>query len=355
MNLLNKKRIYCNNCNRDGHVTADCVIPVTSYGVISFIINGYTEQEHKLLFADITISPDDITLRTIEGINSIPAPNVEDIAVFDRFSSMVNFVMITRKDSLGFLEFVRGHYDPMSPQSIIHLFKQMMPGEIKRISMAIREGADGFTPLAKVVALEQYKAKWQESYDKWCSMIKGKFGETDLPHDLRYYAEKIEPSHATPEIGFPAGRRQRTETSLSCAQREFEEETGLVAADYQVLNRIKPIRDEFTGTDGKRYRRNYYLAFMHRPTKLTVDEEKDGQKNEVGMVFYCDYDRAMKLIRPYHIAKQKALTLAYQFIMGRIIKLESKRRALQLGEAVDSPEEAEEKEEKTQAKIVRRL
>jgi len=65
------KVIYCNNCGKRGHISKYCNIPITSYGV--------------LLFVD----------------NDIP-----------------KITMIQRKDSLCYIEIIRGKYDIYDIESI---------------------------------------------------------------------------------------------------------------------------------------------------------------------------------------------------------------------------------------------
>ena len=61
--MFNKNYNVCNNCGKQGHLYNNCKIPITSYGVISF-------RKHE---------------------------NYE-------------YLMICRKDSLGYVDFIRGKY-----------------------------------------------------------------------------------------------------------------------------------------------------------------------------------------------------------------------------------------------------
>ena len=72
-----------------------------------------------------------------------------------------------------------------------------------------------------------------------------------------------------PALEFSKGRRDKSsgETHFACAQREFEEETGLSKEQYTVLN-VAPLREEFIGINGCRYVYVYYLAEMKETVTL---------------------------------------------------------------------------------------
>ena len=54
----NKKTVFCNNCGKIGHLFHQCKVPITSIGVITFrIINGSIEillirRKDSLAFVD---------------------------------------------------------------------------------------------------------------------------------------------------------------------------------------------------------------------------------------------------------------------------------------------------------------
>ena len=71
---------YCNNCNNLGHSFNNCDFPILSIGIIAFIKNSKQE---------------------------------------------IKYLMICRKDSLGFIEFVRGKYTLYDKEYIQHLIDEM--------------------------------------------------------------------------------------------------------------------------------------------------------------------------------------------------------------------------------------
>ena len=51
------------------------------------------------------------------------------------------------------------------------------------------------------------------------------------------------------EWGFPKGRRNYQEKDLTCALREFEEETGYNKSSVNIVQNIIPYEEVFTGSN----------------------------------------------------------------------------------------------------------
>ena len=122
-------------------------------------------------------------------------------------------------------------------------------------------------------------------------------------------------------MGFPKGRRNKQEENLTCAKREFEEESDYKDTDYIILDNINPIVEDFIGTNGVKYRHIYYLALNNKDINtIKINHNNEHQHNEVGDIKFFNYEEGIKIIRPYHTAKKKVLTMVYMFIIEFIIK-----------------------------------
>ena len=57
---------------------------------------------------------------------------------------------------------------------------------------------------------------------------------------------------------------------MNCAIREFSEETGvdISSASSEILKVIKPINENFVGSNGVNYRHIYYISFDENQKKL---------------------------------------------------------------------------------------
>ena len=86
--IRNKYYDICNNCGKQGHTFKQCKNPITSFGVIIFRINQNQRQ----------------------------------------------YLMIRRKDTLGYIDFMRGKYSVTNHKYILNMLKQMTVSEKHKLS-----------------------------------------------------------------------------------------------------------------------------------------------------------------------------------------------------------------------------
>ena len=258
---------------------------------------------------------------------TIPYQDEEQLHKFHYYKNKIVFLMISRKFSLGFIEFVRGKYDVSDTNTIINLFEQMYVDEIKFIrkyqyDTILYHFLNRNNESKETVLNKTYEGKYSNEYCeakiKFNMLLNPSDDEnSDIPLDLDFYTKYIKPRWKKPEWGFPKGRRdKRAEDNLSCACREFEEETGYNTNEYNILNKIEPIEENLTGTNGIDYKHIYYLA-INNCDKDRVSHNYD--KYEIGDIKWFTYDDAMLHIRPYHVEKKKILTRVYLFILNYLI------------------------------------
>jgi ADP-ribose pyrophosphatase YjhB (NUDIX family) len=296
-----------------GHVRSECIEPITSLGVLAFHIDGYAPDDYRMLFNDL-LDPEceKIRLRSGNNIETVRFGSHTDNDIVSSFRERIRFVMVSRRHSLGMIEFVRGNYDEEDPKSVKYLFRQMLSEEIAHISRSktFKDVSSGM--------IDPVSRLWVTASAKFKRLLAG----DDLLHNLEYYTIHIAPEFHTPEIGPPGGHRNNGELASIAAKREFREETLCEDTDFTVLTAINPIPENLIGTDKRRYRRIYHLAYMEKPVELRVDPGNDGQKHEIGNVFYCSFDSAMMLIRPRHLERKRIIAQVFMFLIGRIILLE---------------------------------
>lgn len=315
----NKKELYCSNCGKDGHLYRNCDEPITSFGVILFsltdkkLINDVIDKFKNKNETDVDTNI--INIKNKE--NGINIENMEDIGLFCKYKNNVSFLMIRRKHTLGYLEFIRGHYNIDNVDGIIFLFKQMTNEEIKKI------GKSSFDDLWDEV--------WGNSKDKQIHkneyiQSKNKYEKLKSDGDgylnLDFYINNVEPIYNIPEWGFPKGRRNYKETDIECAIREFKEETGLLDEEYTLLDKIIPFEEKFIGTNGINYKHIYYVALLKIDKQFKVDQSNIYQKDEIGDIGIYGYEEGMKIIRPYHVERQTILTQLYIYIINTLIQLD---------------------------------
>jgi 8-oxo-dGTP pyrophosphatase MutT (NUDIX family) len=105
------------------------------------------------------------------------------------------------------------------------------------------------------------------------------------------------------EWGFPKGRKNYQENDLTCAVREFEEETGISRTDVDIVSNVFPFQEIFTGSNMKSYKHKYYLGYISDST-LSLAEY---QKSEVSKVEWKTFDEAVKCVRSYHYERKQIL------------------------------------------------
>jgi len=259
---------YCNNCGKQGHSFHQCKVPITSFGVIVFRRNPLNRLE---------------------------------------------YLMIRRKDTLGFIDFMRGKYSVYNKDYIMNMMRQMT------IAEKIRLKTQTFDQIWLDIwgssnVSEQYRNEEAASRDKFCSLKNGIYTKTDSYHldQLVDLSEQMD-VWTEAEWGFPKGRRNYQERDYDCAVREFCEETGYTAESLVNVKNILPFEEIFTGSNYKSYKHKYYLNMMSYPDSLA---KRHIQACEVSASEWKTYEQCMAAIRPYNVEKMTMLTSIDKMLRG---------------------------------------
>jgi len=299
----------CINCEKNNHEYKQCTQPITSWGVVLVDLCG----------CDISLDDDEYDISTDMPLN-IEIDSIEDRMKVSNSFTNIRFLMISRKYSLGYIEFVRGRYKPHMIDQTIYLFKQMKQEEIDRINRS-QDPDKGFDFLWEDVWKERSKShffakEYEDSkYNYETLRYKGLNGP-DI--GLDFIVKNVRPDYIVEEWGFPKGRRNKMETVRECAIREFKEETGYMEDDFKVIDKIKPLVEEFTGTNGIKYRHIYYIAHL-TSGKTPLNNQTRHQIHEVGNIGFFDFQTAIEYIREYHTDRKKIIKNLFMFYLNRII------------------------------------
>jgi 8-oxo-dGTP pyrophosphatase MutT (NUDIX family) len=261
----------CTNCGEEGHIFRNCLEPVTSYGVIAV---RYPE--------DTDIYSGTSTL--------IPSLSV---------SSSLHFLLIRRKDSLSFLEFIRGKYTVHDHEYISMLLRHMTQDEQQRlITYTFQEL--WYHIWGESSTLRSHKTNYDSSERRYLQL------RPLLPD----WIQQCPSPWTEPEWGFPKGRRNPHESDMHCGIREFQEETGLKRNQFMVIQNIQPISETFFGSNHVHYCHKYYLAIC--PTLIPVElrEEHAHMYREIGDIRWCTLEDALSKIRPDNVEKREILLKA---------------------------------------------
>ena len=253
---INTNTNICNNCGKQGHLFHQCKLPITSYGIILF-------------------------RSSLKGLQ---------------------FLMIRRKDSFGYIDFIRGKYSPYNIHQIQNIVNEMSVVEKQRILN------EPFEYLWKHMWGEttnsQYKNEEVVSSKK-LDLIRNGVIVNDITVTLKDIIEKTNTDWKETEWEFPKGRRNSKEKDLDCALREFEEETGISQDNVTVVENILPFEEIFIGTNHKSYKHKYFLAYMNNDIEEILH---NFQISEVSKIEWKTIDECLESIRPYNLEKKKLIT-----------------------------------------------
>lgn len=261
--------IYCNNCGSIGHISKNCRNPVTSYGVILFKID--------------------------EGI-----PNI---------------LMINRKDSLCYIDFLRGKYGINNYKYIQILIDKFSNNEKMNI---IKYDFDTLWKKLWIIKAKEIKktSDYLKGKEKFNKLKQGLFCEKlNKKICLEYFVENSKTNYENPEWEFPKGRRNESEKNKDCALRELKEETGYDKEDYELIINIKPFTENYIGENKIKYKHIYYIGkLINSEKKLEIDYNNQDQFLEVSDLRWFSLENSLNIIRNYHKTRKSIIENMFQLI-----------------------------------------
>jgi 8-oxo-dGTP pyrophosphatase MutT (NUDIX family) len=214
--------------------------------------------------------------------------------------------MIQRKDSLSFMEFIRGKYDVTDEAYIKKLLSGMTHEERNKLLTL------EFYNLWNYIWLQSSIPRITIEYE----MAKAKF--EGLNEKLKEYINTTDSPYDESEFGFPKGRRKLKENDMVCAIREFHEETGFGEQDIRMCTDIGPFEEIFYGTNNVLYRHVYYVAQMMKldSDDPQVDPANINQLREVRAVKWFDFDNTIAHIRDYNKERRDVFLMVHETVRG---------------------------------------
>ena len=206
---------------------------------------------------------------------------------FDTRSVCPEYLLVQRKDSIAFVEFVRGKYDPADLNYIRDaLICEMTADEKERLKTQplhrLWSQVWGSRASACPSAAQRNEiASSTRAYDALCA---------SLPSGIAPLVESVDKHALERAWGFPKGRKSGTETDVACAVREFHEECNVDPRHIHVYD--NPSYEEvFEGGNGVLYRHVYFLARIvdMRASPAVHPAPGSVQAQEVGAVDWFSY------------------------------------------------------------------
>ena len=258
---------FCNNCGLRGHLFHQCKLPITSIGLIVF--NNDSNSEPK-------------------------------------------YLMIRRKDSLGYVDFMRGKYTLTNKDYLLNIINEMTINEKK--VLLNNNFNDLWTKLWGDYVNNQYKTEKTTAQEKF-RLLKSGIILDNKYYNLNLLINESNTKWTEPEWGFPKGRRNYMETDIKCALREFQEETGIYKDNVQIINNLLPFDETFIGSNYKSYKHTYYIAKIMNMTNFN-----EFQKSEVSKLEWKTASEAINCIRDYNIERKRIINNMKQLFMLYNIK-----------------------------------
>lgn len=258
--------MYCNNCGKKGHMYKDCKYPVTSCG--------------NIIYRDDSKEP--------------------------------RVLMIQRKDSLCYIDFVRGKYDNRNTSYMQTLIDKCSVDEKYRLlNLSFRElWRDLWLLDDDFLANDDY-LKCLIKFNK----IKEGFNINDRNISIKTLIDSSQYKYPNSEWEFPKGRRNINENDFECAKREFREETNYDSSDYDIINNVSPFTEEFIGENNVRYKYIYFIGKLNNYDKiLGLDPDNNEQITEIKDIQWLNKSEALDKCRDYHKSRINLIEKIFDFI-----------------------------------------
>lgn len=271
--------ILCANCGGGGHTFRACDLPITSFGVVCY--------------------------RGVEAVT-------QDVATG---RTQTQYLLVQRKDSLCYVEFIRGKYSLQNRGYVSRLLSNMT--RLERERLLTHSFDELWCTFWQDDRSKRFMNEYNQSRTRFDALRTG-FGlrtaatgeivEVDLTSLLAASA----PGYDETEWGFPKGRRNIDETDIACAVREFTEETGVLALDISQARPFRAFEETFTGSNKVRYRHVYYVFRTASPDLLEGPEGSSPprpvsvhQTREISRVAWFSHDEVMARIRPSNVERRE--------------------------------------------------
>lgn len=193
----------------------------------------------------------------------------------------IYFLLSQQRDTIEYIEYLRGRYTADN----IHFFLTLMTTIERR-----RLVTHSFDELWNDLWINKSHKIYREEYPK----AKAKFEENAayLPHLLSETRTFL----TEPHWGFPKGKKNENEDNLSCALREFSEETCMKLDNYSLV-RNTTFNEFYIGSDKKLYSTHYFICETNEKipiVKMTgIDAIRtESVSDEIGELMWLTLDEA---------------------------------------------------------------
>ncbi len=252
----------CRNCGINGHIYKNCPHPIISFGIICYKIDN----------------------------------------------NDIKYLMIQRKDSLSFMEFIRGKYEVTNKEYIKKLLLNMTSSERNMIITNSFDDIWNYIWYQSDNYFNKNNREYINSRNKFMLLNENNFLKNFIISIKNVYNER--------EWGFPKGRRKMRETDIDCAIREFYEETRVKKDDLSIISDIMPFEEMFFGTNGIMYKHLYYIARLDNfDVNIDIDEKCLEQVREIRAIRWYNFNDVIAHIKTYNMERIELFKFAHKKIL----------------------------------------
>lgn len=264
---------------------------------------------------------------------------------FNKATNMLEILLIKKRYTYSFVAFVFGQYNKKDEKRLKFLFNGMTLQEkidilSLRFDMLWYKIWLEFPEISYAPKFEFDISSAEAITNTWKELYKQKAASNFVPYNMNsmskldFYIKKKNKFETTfiSDNGkrlrslimdtknneliweIPKGRKNKKETVLDCAIREFKEETNMDIDSYNIMFNINPIVESHVSANVN-YFNSYYIAYTTKNIDPTVTFRGSDQISEIGSirwvnlseVKFIDYSgRLYKLVqRIFHIFKSK--------------------------------------------------
>lgn len=274
------RKIFCANCGGVGHIYKHCNQPVTSYGIMCFNEN-------------------------------------------------LEYLLVQRKDSMSYVEFIRGKYVLENRKYVYTLLTHMTPIERERIQTVDFETL--WKQLWQINDCHTFVREYTEAKARFERLRKGFYlrssnngkgavepsdGDPGIFFNLELALLATKSELSEPEWGFPKGRRNINEGDFECAVREFNEETAISENHLQFAQPNKPFEEVFTGSNKVRYKHVYYLAQYKPPDSFSPSSVLNRlQLREIKALAWLPYEEVLTRISAQNVERKELFKRVHNIVL----------------------------------------
>lgn len=252
--------MICNNCFKEGHFYKDCDEPLMSFGLCCY---KKVENNYK-------------------------------------------FLMVSRRHTYTYIEFLRGLYDILDIEYIQNMFNKMNLNEKKNIL------ENNFKYLWEKIWLtninnRKNKTEFYKGIIKF-NILKNGFYNNNKFYNLNYYVENSKTEYKDPEWYFPKGKKEKEENEINASLREFIEETNISKEKINIREDIK-LEEIHIGSNNKKYKTILYLCEYKENDYLDIvnnfnnNIKNNFQKIEIGNIKWISLKELKTYFRNYEKSK----------------------------------------------------